>query len=72
MYSEERLRLSGAENTGRESGGLMSSINGLRMFYFLPELYDVDAKLSVYVVFGAHCRVMLITYICILTMNLWI
>lgn len=37
MYTEEWLRLSGDENTDRESGGLMLSINGLHNFYYLPE-----------------------------------
>ena len=37
MHTEERLRLSGAENTGRETGGLMLSINGLHNFYYLHE-----------------------------------
>ena len=39
-----RLRLSGAENTGRETGGLMLSINGLHNFYYLPELHDMRCK----------------------------
>ena len=38
------LDYQGLKNTGRESGGLMSSINGPRIFYFLPELYDVSCK----------------------------
>ena len=38
------LRLSGAENTGRETGGLMLSINGLHNFYYLPELHDMRCK----------------------------
>lgn len=44
MHSEERLRLSGAENTGGETGGLMLSINGLHNFYYLPELHDMRCK----------------------------
>ena len=44
MHTEERLRLSGAENTGRETGGLMLSINGLHNFYYLPELHDMRCK----------------------------
>ena len=39
--TEERLRLSGAENTGRETGGLMLSINGLHNFYYLAELHNM-------------------------------
>ena len=31
MHTEERLRLSGAENIGRETGGLMLSINGVSL-----------------------------------------
>ena len=41
---QERLRLSGAENTGGETGGLMLSINGLHNFYYLPELHDMRCK----------------------------
>ena len=41
---KERLRLSGAENTGGETGGLMLSINGLHNFYYLPELHDMRCK----------------------------
>lgn len=33
MYTEERLSLLGAENTGRETGELMLSINRLHTFY---------------------------------------
>lgn len=44
MHTEERLRLSGAENTGGETGGLMLSINGLHNFYYLPELHDMRCK----------------------------
>lgn len=33
-----------AENTGREIGGLMLSINGLHNFYHLPELHDIRCK----------------------------
>jgi transposase len=44
VHTEERLRLSGAENTGRETGGLMLSINGLHNFYYLPELHDMRCK----------------------------
>ena len=38
------FRLSGAENAGRETGGLMLSINGLHNFYYLPELHDMRCK----------------------------
>ena len=44
MHTEEGLRLSGAEDTGRETGGLMLSINGLHNFYYLPELHDMCCK----------------------------
>lgn len=41
MLTEKRLRLSGVENTGRETGGLMLSISGLHNFYYcLPELHE--------------------------------
>lgn len=44
LHTEEGLRLSGAEDTGRETGGLMLSINGLHNFYYLPELHDMRCK----------------------------
>ena len=44
MHTEERPRLSGAEDTGREIGGLMLSINGLHNFYYIPELHDMRCK----------------------------
>ena len=31
-------------HTGRETGGLMLSINGLHNFYYLPELHDMRCK----------------------------
>lgn len=44
MHTEEKFRLSEAENTGRETGGLMLSINGLHNFYHLPKLHDIRCK----------------------------
>ncbi|WP_239469711.1 hypothetical protein, partial [Bacteroides caecigallinarum] len=64
------------------TGGLMLSINGLHNFYYLPELHDMRCKAqriceiirgrSLLMQKSNHCRVTVITYICILTMNLWI
>lgn len=44
VYTEERFRLSGAKNTGRETGGLILNINVLHNFYYLPKLHDIKYK----------------------------
>lgn len=44
VHTEERLRLSGAENTGRGTGWLMLNINELNNFHYQPELHDMRCK----------------------------
>lgn len=40
----QRLKLSGAENTGSETGVIILSINRIHNFCYIPKLHDITCK----------------------------